>query len=233
MASLWALLTATQAAGAFTWLTRLARGLGSDDPRSMDARRADILTALLTGQLLDNADTHLTPATARRDEPRPPTPTSRRRRGSPATTAPATTAPTTTNLSAAAGLPIHPATPGKPLIQVVIPYSTLIGADDHPAELVGIGPIPASLAREAAADSVWRRLITDSGFVDESAITRDPVSPCRHRAGRGDLLVVPSGTDLAARLPRGAPPAHVLAGSVGQVPQYVTYGSQPAGAGRA
>ena len=33
MGSLWALLTATDAAGAFTWLTRLARGLGADDPR--------------------------------------------------------------------------------------------------------------------------------------------------------------------------------------------------------
>ena len=32
MASLWALLTATQAAGAFTWLTRLARGLGVRRP---------------------------------------------------------------------------------------------------------------------------------------------------------------------------------------------------------
>ena len=32
MASLWALLTATQAAGAFTWLTRLARGLGPTTP---------------------------------------------------------------------------------------------------------------------------------------------------------------------------------------------------------
>jgi Domain of unknown function (DUF222) len=52
MAALWALLTATEAAGAFTWLTRLARGLGSDDPHSMDARRADILTALLTGRLV-------------------------------------------------------------------------------------------------------------------------------------------------------------------------------------
>jgi len=51
--------------------------------------------------------------------------------------------------------------PGKPLIQVVLPYSTLIGADDQPAELVGHGPIPASLAREAAADGVWRRLVTD------------------------------------------------------------------------
>ena len=54
MASLWALLTATQAAGAFTWLTRLARGLDGDDPRSMDTRRADILAALLSGQLVGN-----------------------------------------------------------------------------------------------------------------------------------------------------------------------------------
>ena len=33
MASLWALLSASDAAGAFEWLTRLARGLGTDDPR--------------------------------------------------------------------------------------------------------------------------------------------------------------------------------------------------------
>ena len=60
-----------------------------------------------------------------------------------------------------AGRPIQPVTPGKPLIQIVIPYSTLIGADDQPAELVGHGPIPASLAREVAAEGVWRRLVTD------------------------------------------------------------------------
>jgi hypothetical protein len=40
-------------------------------------------------------------------------------------------------------------------------HSTLIGADDAPAELVGHGPIPAGLAREIAADGVWRRLVTD------------------------------------------------------------------------
>ncbi len=57
MASLWALLIATQAAGAFTWLTRLARGLGPDDPRSMDTRRADIPAALLSGQLVTNPAT--------------------------------------------------------------------------------------------------------------------------------------------------------------------------------
>ena len=52
-------------------------------------------------------------------------------------------------------------TPGKPLIQIVVPYSTLIGADDQPAEFVGHGPVPATLAREVAADGVWRRLVTD------------------------------------------------------------------------
>ena len=64
-------------------------------------------------------------------------------------------------MAAGPGRPIQPVKPGKPLIQVVIPYSTLIGADDQPAELVGHGPIPASLAREVTADGVWRRLVTD------------------------------------------------------------------------
>jgi hypothetical protein len=56
---------------------------------------------------------------------------------------------------------MRPVTPGKPLVQVVISHSTLIGADDAPAELVGHGPIPADLAREIAAQGVWRRLVTD------------------------------------------------------------------------
>ncbi|HEX5811336.1 MAG TPA: DUF222 domain-containing protein [Pseudonocardia sp.] len=161
MASLWALLTATQAAGAFTWLTRLARGLDGDDPRSMDTRRADILAALLSGQLVGNpapgaigdepggeGEAHSSMA-GERTEAEP--------------TGGSDNADRTARDDSAtgAGRPIHPVTPGKPLIQIVIPYSTLIGADDHPAELVGIGPIPASLARETAADAVWRRLVTD------------------------------------------------------------------------
>ena len=51
MASLWALLPAPDAVASYEWLTRLARGLGTDDPRGMDARRADIMVALLTGRL--------------------------------------------------------------------------------------------------------------------------------------------------------------------------------------
>ena len=158
MGTLWAMLTATQAAGAFTWLTRLARGLGADDPRSMDTRRADILTALLSGQLVTDPDTSSTPTP-------PPRPTRRRRRGGAGDSRAAGGSPSRTNrvsdsntgacgtvIAAGPGRPIQPVTPGKPLIQIVIPYSTLIGADDQPAELVGHGPIPASLARETAAD---------------------------------------------------------------------------------
>ena len=205
MASLWALLTATQAAGAFTWLTRLARGLGADDPRSMDTRRADILAALLSGQPVTNPDTGTTPDATTPDAPRrtttPADPTDDDSTGD-TPTGEADTAPgdgdglTATAdgeseggagdgratggspdrpddvsdsngspggavVTAGPGRPIQPVNPGKPLIQVVIPYSTLIGADDQPAELVGVGPIPASLARETAADGIWRRLVTD------------------------------------------------------------------------
>ncbi len=37
----------------------------------------------------------------------------------------------------------------------------LLGLDEQPAELAGYGPIPASLAREIAAEGTWRRLLTD------------------------------------------------------------------------
>ena len=46
-------------------------------------------------------------------------------------------------------------------VQVTVPISTLIGIDDHPAELAGYGPIPASVARRIAAAGTWRRLLTD------------------------------------------------------------------------
>ena len=139
MASLWALLPATDAAGAFTWLTRLARGLGADDPRCVDARRADILAALLTGRLVADPDRPCEPGTSgaprESDEPGGP---------------------------GESGRPITPVTPGKPLIQVVIDHDTLLGAAERPGELVGYGPIPAALAREAAAaDGLWRRLAVD------------------------------------------------------------------------
>jgi hypothetical protein len=113
----------------------------------MDTRRADILAALLNGRLVTDPDPDTDTAPVG-DEPQADEP----KLDEPSSDEPA---------GASVGRPIHPVTPGKPLIQIVIGYSTLIGADDQPAELVGHGPIPASLAREVAADGVWRRLVTE------------------------------------------------------------------------
>lgn len=51
----------------------------------------------------------------------------------------------------------------RPSIQVSVALSTLLGADNEPAELDGHGPIPAQLARRLADDptGTWRRLVTD------------------------------------------------------------------------
>jgi hypothetical protein len=163
MGTLWAMLTATDAAGAFTWLTRLARGLGAEDPRSMDARRADILAALLNGRLLHVAHTDTGDAdTGDADTETGADAASdggeadggeagedRAAGGSPDRTDGVTESVTdrsdfadfadfavSADVAASPGRPIQPVTPGKPLIQVVVSYSTLIGADDQPAELV-------------------------------------------------------------------------------------------------
>ncbi|TWF79809.1 HNH endonuclease [Pseudonocardia hierapolitana] len=129
MASLWALLSATDARSCFQWLTRLARGCGTDDPRGMDARRADLMVSLLTGTL-----TYATPDSedTAGDECR----------------APETEPP----------LPVNP---GKPLVQVLMPFTTLLGLDEQACELAGHGPIPAELAREIAADGTLKRLVYD------------------------------------------------------------------------
>ena len=87
-ATLWARMTAPDAAASFEWLTRLARGMDADDPRTLDQRRVDLLTAALTGRLL------LRDPGAGPDD-----------------------LVTTT-----------PVTPGKPLITVLVPLSTLTGA---------------------------------------------------------------------------------------------------------
>ena len=56
--------------------------------------------------------------------------------------------------------------------QVTIPLSALVGADDAPGELSGVGPIPASVARQLMAEAgVWQRLLTDP--VDGHLVTQD------------------------------------------------------------
>lgn len=51
---------------------------------------------------------------------------------------------------------------GRPLtVNVTIDLPTLLGLAENPGELAGYGAIPASVAREIAADSQWKRFITE------------------------------------------------------------------------
>src|SRR5690625_5174817 len=53
-------------------------------------------------------------------------------------------------------------TRGKPVtVNVTVPYSTLIGIDDHPGQLAGYGTITADVARRIATTGTWRRILTD------------------------------------------------------------------------
>lgn len=90
-------------------------------------------------------------------------------------------------------------------ISIVVSLNTLLRLDDLPAEATGIGPIPARVARELAADGVWRAWITDEngqitatssrGYTPSPALARlirarEPhcrMPGCRTRAANCDL----------------------------------------------
>ncbi|QYN39264.1 HNH endonuclease [Pseudonocardia sp. DSM 110487] len=202
MASLWALMTAPDAQASYQWLTRLALGCGKEDPRSMDARRADLAAALLSGRLTNAApDTPIaTPSSGTDSADDTDGGTDDRgaddrgagdqgagaaastHDGAPAGAAGSKAAAHATdsaNDSADGGAapdradggsgsptsgnasPPRPVNPGKPLVQVLIPFTTLLGADNHPCELVGHGPITADHARHIATDATLKRLVYD------------------------------------------------------------------------
>lgn len=46
-------------------------------------------------------------------------------------------------------------------VNVTIDLPTLLGLAENPGQLAGYGPIPASIARELASDSQWKRFITE------------------------------------------------------------------------
>ncbi|HEY2165680.1 MAG TPA: HNH endonuclease, partial [Jatrophihabitantaceae bacterium] len=91
----------------------------------------------------------------------------------------------------------------RPLIQVSVALSTLLGIDDQPGELAGVGPIPAALARRLADDpsGTWRRLITDprGQLIDYGRSTyRPPAALADHVSAR----------DRTCRFPGCRQPAH-------------------------
>ncbi|MEP6525788.1 MAG: HNH endonuclease signature motif containing protein, partial [Nocardioidaceae bacterium] len=80
-----------------------------------------------------------------------------------------------TGLSRADQLPVR--------VDVAVNASTLTGADDHPAQLRGYGPIPAPTLKRllAGPDVVLRRLVTDP--VDDHVLSVDS----KQRFFRGEL----------------------------------------------
>ncbi len=159
MATLRALLTASDATAAYEQLSRLARSLGATDPRPMDARRADLLADLLTGRRC--AATGCTAACEGACEGACEASDPAREEGDPEGGEAGAGGG-----QCAGGVCGHEtARPagraGKPLVQVIVPITMLMGLDEQPGELVGYGPIPASLARQIAAGGTWRRLLTD------------------------------------------------------------------------
>lgn len=91
----------------------------------------------------------------------------------------------------------------RPRIHVTVPYSTLIGLDDHPGELTGYGPIPAPIARRIAAGGVWRRLLTDpatGALLDYGRTTYHPPADLRdHVITRDRTCVLPICSQPAHR----------------------------------
>jgi hypothetical protein len=93
--------------------------------------------------------------------------------------------------------PNLPTTHGqRPTIHVTVALSTVLGHDDHPGELAGYGPIPATMARRIAADptGTWRRLIVDEvgRLLDYGAHTyRPPADLTGHVVTRDQHCVLP------------------------------------------
>jgi Domain of unknown function (DUF222) len=173
MASLWALLSAPDAVTCYGWLTALARGLPTHDPRSMDARRADLFVALLTGSLQVRPDADAAGSAVHGSAD---TDTDGAAAAGAAAAGAAADGVDDAVAAVAAGSGgvgvaggavggragvLVPVAAAKPLVHVVVPLSTLTGADDSPVELTGYGPLPPMVGREIAADVVWKRLVTD------------------------------------------------------------------------
>ncbi|MGB7979330.1 MAG: DUF222 domain-containing protein [Candidatus Nanopelagicales bacterium] len=225
MATLVADLDETDAHRIHRRLTALARGVrADDDSRNCDQIRADVLVDLLLGP----------PGLTLRDD-------------NPSGPSGEVTAATHSDAE-----PSHVAAdapgPGRvtrharghngvrPEIQVVVSLETLAGLADDPAELTGLGPIPAEIARELAADGRWRAWVTDAsgavvatgslGYIPSSGLARavrarEPhcrMPGCRASSVRCDLdhmVPYPEGATSAANLGPLCRRHHVLKTHVG------------------
>jgi hypothetical protein len=92
----------------------------------------------------------------------------------------------------------------RPAVHVTVALSTLLGVDEQPGELDGIGPIPAALARALAHDpsGTWRRIVTDQTgrLIDHGRTTyRPPTALTEHVIARDRTCRFPHCTRPARR----------------------------------
>ena len=222
MAGLWAVLPATDAAridGTLEATARAARAAG--DPRTLDQLRADTLTDLATGTALlagaclaagagvgvavpgvagsgpardAGASTGLSPERVTSPDPdviglepdetgQEPDEVEQELDGAPVDAArpPGRAAPSIR-------IP-------KVRIDVTVALSTLMGLDDNPGELAGLGPVPADQARALALGGTWRRIVTDplTGAVLDVGRTRyrPPAALAEHVLARDQVCAGP------------------------------------------
>ncbi|MGH3768995.1 MAG: HNH endonuclease signature motif containing protein, partial [Pseudonocardiaceae bacterium] len=91
-------------------------------------------------------------------------------------------------------------------IEVRVRLSTLLGIDDHPAELPGWGPIPAAAARDLVATqhhTEWRIAIVDTdGYLLHGDLTRRrPNPPHTHRDRAGGIVEIALPVTMLDQLP--------------------------------
>ena len=91
----------------------------------------------------------------------------------------------------------------RPTINVTIDLPTALGLAENPGQLAGYGPIPASIAREIAADGRWKRFVTDpvtGTLLDYGRETYEPPQELQ------DFLIA---RDRTCRFPGCRQPAHL------------------------
>lgn len=91
----------------------------------------------------------------------------------------------------------------RPTVNVTIDLPTALGLAENPGQLAGYGPIPASVAREIAADGKWKRFITDPINGTLIDYGRETYEPPQHLQ---DFLIA---RDRTCRFPGCRQPAHL------------------------
>ncbi|ALG12540.1 HNH endonuclease signature motif containing protein [Kibdelosporangium phytohabitans] len=102
-------------------------------------------------------------------------------------------------------------------LHVMVPMTTLMGLNQEPGEISGIGPITADYARELAHHATWRRILTDPAGQVMEVSRRRFASPAlrRHLQVRDRTCRQPGCTVPALRCEADHSTTYALGGATG------------------